>query len=628
MKYRFYCVLAVMLVTGFLISCASPGAGRLSFTAGTYTATVIGHQGPLTVETTFTGNSIASVRVVRHIESAGVWQMIDVIPQRIVEQQSLAVDVVAGATVTSFAIIQAVTESVREAGGDVALMSRPVRAPRVRNQRFEADVIIIGAGGAGLSAAVSAHQSGASVIVLERLGIAGGNTVFSDGALNAPNPVAQANITMTDDHRRGIEAMIARTPRSDFEAELITAVSRQFAEFTAANRPGLFDSAEWHMWQTYSGADYVGVPALIRTLGANASDGVRWMAELGAPWRPNLGAATGSLWQRSHYGTAEFPNGLHSLIPFVNYIGRNDNIDIHFNTNAVSLITQGGRVTGVRATYRGATITYTARYGVIMATGGFGANVEMRAYHNAQWEYLGPGIGTTNHQMVSTGDGIIMGQAVGAQLRDMGYIQVHPSGEVGTGMMNLHPGTAGNNRIFVNMQGLRFVAEDARRDIMINAIQDEGGMMWVVAGRERYEPDDPLIVIQVEIGKAIMAYTLEELAVLMEVPPANLRAAVDQYNAIFDGVPCPFGLRNYVDRMLRGPFYAARRIPSVHYTMGGLLIDEYTRVLDANNNPIPGFYAAGEVTGGIHGTNRLGGNALTDNIVFGRIAGQSAVARR
>jgi len=554
--------------------------------------------------------------------------MIDVIPQRIVEQQSLAVDIVVGATVTSFAIIQAVTQAAVEAGGDVAQLTRSARAPRVRNQRFEADVIVIGAGGAGLAAAVSAHQSGASVIVLERLGIAGGNTIFSDGALNAPNPEAQANITMTDAHRRSIEDMIARTPRSDFEAELITAVTQQFSDFIAANRPGLFDSAEWHMWQTYSGADYVGVPALIRVLGANAADGVRWMAELGVPWRPNLGAATGSLWQRSHYGNPGYHSGMHSVNPYVNYINRNNNIDIHFNTNAVSLITQGGRVTGVRATYRGATFTYTARNGVIMATGGFGANVEMRVQHNVQWEYLGHGIGTTNHHMVATGDGIIMGEAVGAQLRDMGYIQVHPSGEVGTGMMNLHPGTAGNNRIFVNMQGLRFVAEDARRDIMINAISDAGGIMWVVAGRERYEPDDPLIVIQVEMGNALMAYTLEELAVLMEVPPANLRAAVDQYNAIFDGVPCPFGLQNFVDRMLRGPFYAARRIPTVHHTMGGLLIDEYTRVLDGNNNPIPGFYAAGEVTGGIHGTNRLGGNALTDAVVFGRVAGQSAASRR
>ena len=173
------------------------------------------------------------------------------------------------------------------------------------------------------------------------------------------------------------------------------------------------------------------------------------------------------------------------------------------------------------------------------------------------------------------------------------------------------------------------MAEDARRDDMINAIMAQpGSVMWVVACRVRFEPDDPAIAIPVELGRTLQADTIAELAQMMGVPAANLQAAFDQYNAGFDGVPDPFGLRTYGSRMGTPPFYAATRSPTVHYTMGGILIDTQTRVLDMNNRPIPGFYAAGEVTGGIHGANRLGGNALADNIVFGRIAGQSAAARR
>ena len=628
---RFLVFLAATVFTaGLILACGTPGAGRgLSFTPGTFTTTAIAHNGPMTVETVFSDSRILSVRIVNHIESPGVWQVLDVVPQRIVEHQSLAVDIVAGATLTGVAVINAVSEAVQMAGGNMTPLTRPIRAPRVRNQSFEADVIVIGGGGAGLAAAVSAHQNGASVIVIERLGFTGGTTIFSGGAFNAAYPPGQANLAMSPGNRNTILELINRTPQSPFAAELQRTISRQFEEFNAAGSPGLFDSPEWHMWQTYHGGDYTGTPELIRILGANALDARNWLASLGVDWRPTIGAATGSLWLRSHYGGADFPDGFHSIVPFMNYINRHDNIEVHLNTNADSLITQGGRVTGVRATYRGATFTYTARRGVVMATGGFGANVAMRQQHNVQWADLGPSIGTSTHPMTAQGCGIIMGEAVGAQLRDMGFIQLHPSGEVGTGLMNLHPGTAGLNRIFVNTEGNRFVAEDARRDDTINAIMAQpGGIMWVIADRARYEPDDPLISVQVEIGKALKANTLEELAQMMGVPATNLRAAIDQYNAGFDGVPDPFGLSTFGARMGVGPFFAAQRTPTVHHTMGGLLIDTNARVLDRNNRPIPGFYAAGEVTGGIHGANRLGGNALTDTNVFGRIAGASAAAGR
>jgi flavocytochrome c len=582
----------------------------------------------MTVETTFTDMAIAAVKIVSHIESPGVRQIINVVPERIVAQQSLAVDTVTGATFCGKAVIAAVSDAAVQAGGDIAALTKALPRTRTRAQSYEADVIVIGAGGSGLAAAVSAHQAGASVIVIEKLGFAGGSTIFSDGAFNAADPEGEASITMSSGNRTTVQELTAKPPKDNFEAELQKTVTRQFADFTSSGRAGLFDSPEWHMLQTYNGGDYEGIPELIKVLAANALANTKWMAELGTVWRPNLGSATGSLWQRSHYGNPDFPNGLHSIIPYMNYIRTHDNIEVQFDTRASELISSGGRVSGVKALRDGAAMTYTARRGVVMATGGFGANVAMRQKYNILWDDLGDSIGTSNHRLAAQGDGIVMGEKVGAKLEDMGLIQLHPSGEPGTGLMNLHPGTAGLNRIFVNTSGNRFVAEDARRDDMIKAIYKQpGSVMWVVADRARYEPTDPLISVQVEIGKAIKADTLDELAQKMEVPAASLKASIDQYNAGFDGVTDPYGLRTYGKKMGTGPFYAARRLPTVHHTMGGLLIDSSARVIGANDRPIPGFYAAGEVTGGVHGANRLGGNALADCSVFGKIAGASAALK-
>ncbi|GHV60570.1 flavocytochrome c [Spirochaetia bacterium] len=630
MQKHFGFILIALALAGLLVSCSSSQSagqrgGKNSFKAGTYSATANGHNGPLTVETTFDDTRILDVKIVKQIESPGVQQVINVVPQAIVAQQSLTVDTVTGATFCGRAVIAAVTDSVKEAGGDLGLLTRKLPKAAAKAQSFEADVIVIGAGGAGLAAAVSAHQNGASVIVVEKLGIAGGSSIFSDGALNAADPEGEAGINMMPANKTTVQMLLDKKPYDAFEADLQKTVSGQFAAHNASGKTGLFDSPEWHMLQTYNGGDYEGIPDLIRVLGSNALDNYKWMTELGVNWRPTLGSATGSLWQRSHYGAADFPNGTHSVYPYRTYIDKQGNAEIHFNTQARELITKNGRVTGVKAVRDGAAITYTAKKGVVMATGGFGANVAMRQKYNILWDDLGDSIGTSNHRLAAQGDGIVMGEAVGAQLEDMGLIQLHPSGEPNTGIMNLHPGTAGLNRIFVNSEGNRFVAEDARRDDMIKAIYKQpGSFMWVIADIARYNPTEPPISIEVAMGKAVQADSIEELAQKINVNPANLKKAFDVYNAGIDGVPDPLGLRTYGKKMGNPPFYAAKRLPTVHHTMGGLLIDPEARVQGKDNKPIPGFYAAGEVTGGIHGANRLGGNALADCSVFGRIAGRSA----
>ncbi len=192
-------------------------------------------------------------------------------------------------------------------------------------------------------------------------------------------------------------------------------------------------------------------------------------------------------------------------------------------------------------------------------------------------------------------------------------------------MMMGVPGTPGLNRIFVNNEGKRFVSEDARRDVMVNAIYAQpDGNMWVIADTNKYPEGNVEIENAVLLGKAFKGNTVEELAKEIGVDAANLQKSIDDYNAVVEGGTDEFGLTTFDKKLGNPPYYAAKRIPTVHHTMGGLKIDTECHVLDQNDKPIPGLYAAGEVTGGIHGGNRLGGNAICDIAVFGRIAGKTA----
>ena len=602
-------------------------------TAGTYTATVNAHNGPMTVETKVDENSILSVTIVSDYESDPVQLVIDVVPERIVQYQSVNVDTVAGATVCGAAVKAAVTDCLEQAGANLDDFSSAPESDPIEVTEYTADVIVVGAGGAGLAAAVSAHNSGASVIVVEKLGLPGGSTAFSGGLLNAAIPERSLNVAMTDSNLSSINALLEKEPYDEFEAGLQETIRKQMADYDQSQ--GMFDSVELHMLQTYNGGDYMGNPDLITTLCVNAPAATEWLTELGVVYSDVPGMATGALWQRSQQGTYAALNGntyanqgLVDVMPFVDYIAQNnDGVRIDYSTRATELLVENGRVTGVLAEHDGTVITYRATNGVVMATGGFGANVEMRQQYNEQWDDLGSSIGCSNQNPAAQGDGIVMGAAVGADLVDMGLIQLHPNGEPGTGNMMLEPHTSGLNRIFVNSDGNRFVNEDARRDDLCNATYaQEGQFMWVVADSTRYPEGTESIENLVTLGKTLKADTVEELAELMGVDAGNLQAAIDQYNAVVDGAEDPFGLTTYDQKLGNPPFYAGKRCPTVHHTMGGLRIDTEARVISTEGEVIPGLYAAGEVTGDIHGGNRLGGNAIADIIVFGRIAGANAAA--
>lgn len=584
--------IAVLASLFLLFSCggSSRSTGQ-TYKPGTYTASAKGYHGDVTVAVKVTKNKIAAVRVLEHGETPGISDLaINGIPKAIVASQSLAVDSVSGASFSSKAVITATTEALTQAGADIdKLMVAGQSAKKEKDETLTADVVVIGAGGAGMAAGVSAHQNGATVIILEKMPKVGGNTISAGGAMNAVD---------------------------------------EGSETALKNK----DSVALHFKQTYEGGDKKGDEVLVKTLVENAWSSVAWLQSMGMKFLPDPFTVTGGLWPRAHKPVD--PVGTGFFKTYNAYIESNKGIEVRLNVKADSIILENGKVTGVIATGKtGNKITVKANKGVVVATGGFGQNIAMRQEFNKAWPTLDESVKSTNHPG-ATGDGIAMAKAVNAQLVQMENIQLLPLGDPETGSLSGNIETDVEKRIFVNTEGKRFVDEGARRDTMTLALfKQPGAKLWIIVDAHSYpqgtkknnfnESIDDLVAA----GRAFKGETLEELAKNIGVPPENLVATVADFNKhVASKKPDAFGRTLFSEPLDKGPFYAGARIPTVHHTMGGIKIDKETHVIDVNGKIIPGLYAAGEVTGGIHGTNRLGGNALTDITVFGRIAGKNAAA--
>lgn len=585
-------ILTVVLMMSFSLAACKDSKTTNAIKDGTYSSTVKGHNGEITVEVVVKDSKIENVTVKDHKETPVVSDLaISDIPKMIVESQSLNVDVVSGATVTSNAILMGVANALKDAGFDVeALKTKTKEVVKKEDEVIETDVVIIGAGGAGLAAAVSANQAGAKVVVLEKMPKIGGNTILSGGALNAVD--------------EGSETALAND-----------------------------DSVEKHFEQTFKGGDEKGNPKLVRVMVENAWDGVEWLKSLGMKFKPGTFTVLGGLWPRAH--KPEEPVGTGFFKTYQKYIDEHKDITLLLNTKAESLIAENGMVKGVVATGEtGNKITVNAK-NVIIATGGFSNNMKMRQEYNTIWKDLGENIKSTNHPG-ATGDGIELAKAVNADLVGMEYIQLLPMGDPKTGSLSGNIEKGVENRIFVNKDGNRFVDEGARRDVMTAALMEQqDAQMWVVLDSHDYPTGDEVNNFNespkqlIAEGRAFKGETLEDLAKQINVNPENLKKAVETYNqAVNKEIEDPFGRSLFKDPIDKGPFYASLRVPTVHHTMGGIKINENAEVIDKDGNVIKGLYAAGEVTGGIHGKNRLGGNALTDILVFGRIAGTNAAKNK
>lgn len=654
MKRVLSALVSLLLILGFLAGCAPAQtpvavptpvvqqgtqgtANETAYTPGTYTVTTPGRNGPMEVEVTFDETSIVDIQILSHMETPGVADApLTRIPAEIIQHQSLAVDTLSTATMTSNAILRAVGDAVNEAGGDAnALRNKEIVKASLAEQVLQADVIVVGGGGAGLAAAVSASEAGASVILVEKTAMLGGNTARSGGFFNAVVEGRQETLEMTPEKMNTVKSYITMEAKNDTMKAWQQQLEKDVKAYEKSGVKYLFDSVALHMLQTYSDGDFYGNPELIENFCTQAPVTFNWLTERGYPWGDAPRIITGSLWQRTNFSSI-YNAGIGYIEVLTKHISEKSlQVEIVFDVEAESLIMNDGKAIGVKGTgVDGTSYLFEAAKGVVLATGGFGANVEMREKYNEQWPEIGASVITSNTPAI-TGDGIRMAEAVGADLVDMGLIQFFPVSDPWTGETNTGVGIMTNP--YINKEGKRYVDETSRRDVLTKAnLSQTDGLVYIISSQSNslikesgvnnygYNVEEMM-----KAGKVYRADTLEELAAQIGVDPAALVATINEYNAAFDAKKDEVFGRTIFDatgRIEGAPYYATPRKPAVHHTMGGVKVDTAAHVLDKQGNSIPGLYAAGEVTGGVHGGNRLGGNAIAEAITTGRIAGANVVA--
>lgn len=598
------------------------------FTPGTYTGTAKGLNGDIVAHVTVSADKIEGITFDEHKESIGISDpAFDKLPNLILEHQSVAVDAIAGCTVSSNGVLEAVKMALLEAGASEADITKTVAAESKEKEsyEYEADVVIVGAGGAGMTAAYEVLKSGGSVVVLEKTAAVGGNTIAAGSALNGADSKRQEQMSMNEAEIEKIEDILALEPVDDYMKSWQETVQKDLEQYKADGKTYLYDSPALHKLQTYTGGDYVGNPELIDRFAEEAAISVTYLEELGTVWKDDVTAAIGATWNRSHMPEGE-PWGNKGAAFVLPQAAKVEELggEVKLEHKAESLIVEDGRVTGVVGTTSdGDSFEARGKNGVIIATGGFGANVEMRQKYNTMWPNLDESVRTTNVAS-ATGDGIVMAEAIGANLVGMEWIQMITNADKQDFSASI------NNFIYVSAEGERYVREDGRRDEIASATlaQTDSFCYWICDSQEADERLGGVtyagLVIDELIDGELMfkADTLKELAEQLSIDFATLEKTVDEYNSYVDAQKDPLGRQLFGVKIEKGPFYANRVTAKVHHTMGGIEIDADTHVLDQEGNVIPGLYAAGEVTGGIHGANRLGGNAIADVVSFGRIAGQ------
>lgn len=437
------------------------------------------------------------------------------------------------------------------------------------------DVVIVGAGGGGMAAAIEAHDAGASVAVFEKMPVVGGNTNASSAGMNAAGSSVQEDQDIEDD-------------------------------------------AESFFQESLEGGYGENDEDLLRYLTENAADAIDWLDDLGITL-DTLSFTGGMSQPRAHRPTDGSAVGEYLVQGLSRNLVERD-IPVFLNSEVNGLIEDNGEITGIEVNANQTEDKSVDAGAVIVSAGGFGANFEMLAEYDESLEDLV----TTNHEGAA-GDGISMVQEVGGNLIDMEHIQVHPTVHQENGYL-ISESIRGSGAIIVNQGGTRFIDEMETRDVVSEGINaEEGGYAYIIgdAGlRERATQVDQYE----DMGLIEQGETIEELAEAIDVEPQTLADTLDAWNqAVEEGNDPDFGRSTAMDDALdQGPFFAIQIAPGIHHTMGGIQINTETQVIHESGDVIPGLYAAGETTGGVHGANRIGGNAVADIIVFGRQAGVQA----
>lgn len=553
--------------------------------SGTFEGVGAGKHGEVKVELTIEDDVITDIKVIESGENEVLAEPVyDELKEEILGQNSVeGVDVISGSSETSNGYLEAVADAIKNSGVALAVVAKKEKEMQDVETDRTYDVVVVGGGGAGLSAAIEAAQAGKKVVLIEKMPTVGGNTLISGGEMNAPGNWVQEKL--------GIKG----------------------------------DSVETYYEDTFKGGDEKGNPDMVKLLAENALKSAEWLRD-----EVKVEFLEDKLFQFGghSYKRALIPVGHtgQELITKLKAKAEEEGVEILVNTPATKLVKENDKVTGVVATVDETDVTFHANDGVILTAGGFGANVSMRKEYNPEMDerYL------TTVSKGSMGDGVIMAQEVGAAITNMESIQTYPVANPETGVISLLADTRFDGAILVNQEGNRFVEELDRRDVISKAILAQTGeyayQLWnqeiddISHSKEVHESEYHELL---EAGLLVEAETLEEAAKFFNIDPAALQATVDKVNQYAkDGKDKDFNHRGGLKSLEKGPYLLQKVKPSVHHTMGGLVINEKAQVLNDEGQVIEGLYAAGEVTGVIHGANRLGGNAITDIITFGRIAGQ------
>ena len=551
--------------------------------------TGVGKHGDITVAVTFDAGKIQDIKIVKNAENPILAKKVFTdLKDQVVALSSTDVDLVSGATFSAKGFIDAVNDAAKKAGVTLAKADKKAlkKAARELPKTSNYDVVVIGAGGAGFSAAITAKNAGANVVLLEKMPAVGGNSLISGAEMNVARNWVQPKLGIND------------------------------------------DSPELHAQDTFKGGDGKGDMKVINVMTHEALDAAKWCRDyLGVRFEDdNLFFFGGHSRKR-----ALIPVG-HTGTEFIaKFQAKADELGIPVITNmkAEELIKdKDGRVVGVKATMDGSEYTFNAKGGVVLATGGFGANPEMVKKYNPKIDERFK----TTDAPGTTGEALYMAERAGAQLVNMGYIQTYPICDPISGAIELIADARFDGAIMLNQEGKRFVEELQRRDVLSEAILNQTGrycwVLWndnigkisntVKAHANEYEAFT-------KQGVMTTCDDLKCIADFTKIPFDQLQKTVKRVSDMAGkGNDKDFNHRSGLVDMQQGKYYVIKAVPSTHHTMGGVRINEKAEALTAEGKVIPGLWAAGEVTGVTHGTNRLGGNAYTDIIVFGRIAGEAA----
>lgn len=533
-----------------------------------------GYAGELNVEVAIEDGKIESIET-NHQETGSIGgAAIESLTEQVINNQSVNLDTVSGATVTSDAFLAAVASAIEAAGLSVEQFNEQADTSTDEVEDQETDVVVIGAGGAGLTAAIEAAEAGADVIVLEKMPIIGGNTNKATGGMNA-------------------------------------------SETTVQEELGIEDSNEVFFQDTLEGGHGLNDEELLSTMVEESSEALDWLNSLDTNLN-DVSFSGGATNPRIHKPEDGSPVGPLIIEKLHNHLQELD-VPIMLESEVVQINREDDIVTGVEVqTLDGSEFTVSAD-AVIIATGGFGANSDLIA----EFDQTKAQFNSTNHEGAD-GSGIEMGEELGAGTVDMEQIQTHPTTNPENGDLYTE-GVRGDGGILVNKEGERFIDELETRDVVSEAIINQTDSIAYLTVSQNIADDNKSLQGYIDNGHALEGETIEDLAAEIDVDSNVLEETIQSYNdAVANGEDPEHGRTSFSNALAEGPFFAIPVTPGIHHTMGGLTITSESEVLNTNEEVIPGLYAAGEVTGGIHGGNRIGGNAVLDIVVFGRIAGQNA----